>query len=88
MEELVGPPAPDVAEVDVEGTACLFSPRVNQAVMLNETASDVWFLCDGTRTISQIVDRLAAVYQVDATAIERDVREAVSRFVDAGLIGA
>ena len=36
-------------------------------------ASEILRRCDGSRTIGEIVDELAAVYTADRTEIERDV---------------
>lgn len=83
---MVGPPFEDVTEVEVDGRACLYSPRATDVVLLNQTASDVWFLCDGSLTVEQVVDRLATAYTVDAAAIDADVRAAVRSFHDAGLM--
>jgi pyrroloquinoline quinone biosynthesis protein D len=38
-------------------------------------AHEILRRCDGTRSIGQIVDELAAVYAADRTEIEHDVRE-------------
>ena len=38
-------------------------------------ASEILRRCDGTRTIGEIVDELAALYTADRTEIEGDVKE-------------
>jgi pyrroloquinoline quinone biosynthesis protein D len=38
-------------------------------------APEILKRCDGTRTLAQIVDELAALYNADRTTIEGDVRE-------------
>jgi hypothetical protein len=82
----VGPPLDGVTEVEVDGQACLFSPVTNQVLLLNQTASDVWYLCDGTMTLAAVVQRLADVYDVPPNRLRADVRSAVESFVDAGLL--
>lgn len=83
---VVGPPLDDVTEVEVDGQACLYSPRGDAVVMLNQTASDIWFLCDGSLSEDQIVSRLAASYDVTARSIDTDVRSTIRSFLDAGLL--
>jgi pyrroloquinoline quinone biosynthesis protein D len=48
-------------------------------LVLNKTAHDVLALCDGQRTIAEIVKALAAQYAVDTNAIDADVREILQR---------
>jgi pyrroloquinoline quinone biosynthesis protein D len=38
-------------------------------------ASDILSRCDGTRTVSQIVDELAVLYTAEASEIARDVED-------------
>jgi pyrroloquinoline quinone biosynthesis protein D len=38
-------------------------------------APEILKRCDGTRTLTQIVDELTALYNADRTTIEGDVRE-------------
>jgi pyrroloquinoline quinone biosynthesis protein D len=38
-------------------------------------APEILRRCDGTRTLDQIIDELAALYAADRTEIEGDVRE-------------
>lgn len=41
-------------------------------------ASDILRRCDGTRTISQIIDELATLYAADRAEIEGDVTDMLS----------
>lgn len=84
----VGPAVPGVVEADVDGEACLHSPTSGEVLMLNQTASDVWFLCDGSLTLTQIVDRLAQAYDVAPEEIASDVAAIIDQFGDAGLLSA
>jgi pyrroloquinoline quinone biosynthesis protein D len=38
-------------------------------------ANDILSRCDGTRTVGQIVDELAALYTAEASGIARDVED-------------
>jgi pyrroloquinoline quinone biosynthesis protein D len=48
-------------------------------LVLNKTAHDVLALCDGLRTVAEIVKALAAQYAVEANAIDSDVKEILQR---------
>lgn len=86
LDGTIGPPLPGVTEVEVGGRVNLYAPATAQAVLLNDTASDVWRLVDGTSTGRDIVALLAGSYRVPAASIEADVLAALRRFVEAGLI--
>ena len=58
-------------------------PRV---IVLNQTASDVWTLCDGTSTLPEVVATLARAYGVEAAAIRADVEATVARFRAEGFL--
>lgn len=82
----MGPPLPDVTETAVDGTVSLYAPSTQQVLLLNETATSVWRLADGTRTVGQLVDELAAQYGVAAESIRDQVRGTVQDLADGGLI--
>jgi hypothetical protein len=84
--QLVGPPAAGVSEVEIDGRICLYAPGSEQVVVLNDTASDVWRLADGERTLAELVDLLAASYGVEAASILGDVQAAVEQFRAAALL--
>ncbi|HTW68429.1 MAG TPA: pyrroloquinoline quinone biosynthesis peptide chaperone PqqD [Acetobacteraceae bacterium] len=44
-------------------------------------ASEILRRCDGSRTIAQIVDELAAIYNADRTEIAGDVKEMLSELL-------
>jgi len=82
----VGPPAPHILETEVEGEISLYDPRKENVTILNGTASDVWLLCDGTRSTDEIVELLASSYGVDAGQIKGEVTATIDQFVAAGLL--
>ena len=45
-------------------------------------ASEILRRCDGSRTIGQIVDELAALYTADRAEIEGDVNDMLAELVD------
>jgi coenzyme PQQ biosynthesis protein PqqD len=57
------------------------------ALMLNETAAAILQLCDGERTIEQIVDTLAQQFTgTDRTLIANEVTELLTRLRTRGLM--
>lgn len=44
-------------------------------LVLNQTAHDVLTLCDGQRSVAEIIKTLAAQYETDANIIDGDVKE-------------
>ncbi|SEF17199.1 PqqD family protein [Jiangella alba] len=71
-----------VRELDVDGAVTLFHEPTQTALVLNETASDVWRLLDGRRTVADIVDELAQVYAADAGTIRSGVHAALRQLAD------
>jgi hypothetical protein len=53
---------------------------------LNETGGRIWELCDGNRTVSQVVATLAAEYEVPYSTLESDVIELLEGFRKGKLI--
>lgn len=85
-EEKVGPHEPDLAIVEVDGRINIFAPRSGQAFMLNETASAIWALADGDLTPSQIVERVAGIYEVPADTVRDEVLATLTGFLDDHLL--
>jgi pyrroloquinoline quinone biosynthesis protein D len=48
-------------------------------LVLNKTAHDVLALCDGQRTIAEIINALAAQYAIEANTINADVKEILQK---------
>jgi hypothetical protein len=82
----VGPAVGEVREVDVDGSLTIYRRDIDQVLVLNRTASDVWRLSDGTLDEAEVVDRLAQVYGLDPEDIVDDVRATIARFVREGFI--
>ncbi len=74
-------------EVFAQGGECLlYHPGRDEATALNRSATDVWELCDGTRTVAGIARELAGRYGVDADALSGDVSAALEDLHARGLI--
>lgn len=70
----------------VDDDILLYHPGVSKTIRLNETASIIWKLCDGERTIGEITTLIAASFPDDAHRILEDVQAALQRFADEGAI--
>jgi Coenzyme PQQ synthesis protein D (PqqD) len=66
----------------------IYDPNSSQAASLNETASMIWELCDGTRTIHQLCVELAQRFDLLPEDVEKDVRDGVERLCELGLLCA
>lgn len=53
---------------------------------VNENAGLIWNLCDGQRSLAEIAALLAGHYPEAVAEIERDLSDAVSQMVDAGVM--
>lgn len=82
----VGPSLPNVLETEVDGEVSLYNPAQEQVTVLNGTATDVWYLCDGTRTEEEIVELLAQSYSVSPEQIRDDVSRTIQMIRGAGLL--
>lgn len=82
----LGPARPGTAEVELDGRFSIYSARRDEVLTLNDTASDVWRLCDGTLTLEEITAVLATAYSTAPDLIAPDLRAVAGQFLDAGLI--
>ena len=53
---------------------------------LNEIGSRIWELCDGNRTVSQVVAAIATEYDAPYSTLENDVIELLEDFRNGKLI--
>jgi hypothetical protein len=70
----------------LDGEALLFDPAQRRLVHCNETAALVWRLCDGERTVAEIIALLTEAYPEQATAIPQDVQSVLAQLLDADAI--
>jgi coenzyme PQQ biosynthesis protein PqqD len=69
----------DVA--DIEGEYVLYRLGAHQAIHLNETATVIYSLFDGTRSIQEVIDLLTAEFPIAQADIANDVLEAVQLLI-------
>ena len=66
-------PQTGVLKHDVSGSMVLFNMEDGQYYALNEIAARIWELCDGTRTVSDVVAVICCEYDAPAPTISEDV---------------
>lgn len=54
--------------------------------MLSASASSVWSLLDGTRTVSEVVARLADEYGTEPVRLQAEVEQVVAALAGSGLL--
>ena len=64
----------------------LFNVSDGNYYSLNDIGGRVWELCDGTRTVSQLVAALAAEYDATTEVLEKDVVELLEGLQNGKLI--
>ena len=70
---------------DLDGEFMIYQSAEGRAVYLNETASLVWKLCDGQRSVAAIEGLLGEAYP-DATELSADVESAVLKLLEHGVV--
>jgi hypothetical protein len=84
MDRLHKSPGLVVEEMDEE--ILLYHPSTHKAIHLNGTAAAIWKLCDGTRTVSDLIDCLTAEFPSAKPKIAPEVREAIGRLLRDGAL--
>ena len=64
----------------------LTHPAVRRKPAVNETAALVWGLCDGRRTVADLISLLAEAYPESAASIRQDVYDTLFALSDLGAI--
>lgn len=69
-----------------DGESLLYSAMRDEASALNRTATEIWELCDGTRTVGAIAHALGQRYGIDEADLLADVTIAVTTLRSRGLV--
>lgn len=77
---------PEIRAEHVSGELVLYDAAGGRAAYLNGSAAAIWALCDGERTMADIVAYLTN--EIGGDSIGRDVEETIQRFRTAGLLAA
>jgi hypothetical protein len=68
----------------MDGEYLIYSPGGSKALFLNNSAAVIWNLCDGQRTVQEIVELLADVYPGFDMAAE--VQNAINSLSQEGVL--
>lgn len=79
-------PSTEFSLEQLDNELLLYHPAKTLTVYMNETASLVWQLCDGKRTVSEIVRQLQGAYPEAAGDMQSDVEQALAIFSEHGAI--
>jgi hypothetical protein len=75
----------DCLEEVLEGEVVLYSTIASQALYLNESASIVWMLINGERTLAAITNLISDAY-IEIDDIQNDVVYIVNKLKDYGAV--
>jgi hypothetical protein len=78
--------SPDVLVEDLDQDVCLYRADIDEVLVLNATAGDVWRLADGEFELEQVVLRLAEVYRLSAEDIRDQVESVFADLLDRGYL--
>ena len=87
-ETPIGPAVDGIHEEVGDSEIILYLEEADKVVTLNETGSALWTMCDGSRTLSEIIDALADAYRVETDEIRPDVERLVGELREAGFLPA
>ena len=73
-------PNKDVSLQRVGQEAILHDRCNGRAHVINESAAQIWELCDGQNTLDQIVSAFAGVYAQPAADVRADVQYILAKF--------
>lgn len=65
-----------------DGRITVYHPALTTSVHLDDTGALVWELCNGRRTVADIISILRRIYPESADQIEADVKEVVINLVE------
>ena len=84
--DLIAKPIEGIELTEMEGEGILYWRERTKMLYLNESARVIWQLCDRGRTVSEIVDALAAEFPGLETEISFQVPELIAQFVAEGVL--
>jgi hypothetical protein len=79
---------PTVASAELDGELVLYDEDRRRLIVLNETAALVWSSCDGTRTVGEMIDEIAAAYTMERENVAEDVTGLIDDLMTEDLLTA
>lgn len=75
-----------VHELDEDGDTVLFDKQGSRLLVLNAVGAGVWHLCDGTRTVDDIVDEILETLPADRAQVRTDIERFLRELESSGLV--
>jgi len=79
-------PAPGILLEEIDDDICLYRADIDEVLVLNQSAADVWRLADGTRTEAELLEHLAQAYGVASDELAADVSTVLSDLTQRGYL--
>jgi hypothetical protein len=70
----------------VEGQTVLLDIQSGEYFALNDVGRSVWDLCDGSRTVAEVIEAMCSEYDVPAETASDDTGALLESLVGAGLV--
>ncbi len=70
----------------LDGETLLYRHSLKKMIYMNESAASVWKLCDGQRTVAQIISLLVQAYPEAADTLAGEVGQALDHLVGEGAL--
>ena len=86
LVDAVPTPVPGVEMEVVENEVLFYHPQQTRAVYLNPTAALVWCLCDGSRSVHEIIRILGESYPEAVATLTEDVLGTLNQLHESGVL--
>lgn len=70
----------------IEGEAILVEISTGEVIHLNEIGAEVWNYLDDKKQISEIIQHICDIFEVDKEVAQKDVLEFIQLLLDKGLV--
>lgn len=70
----------------LDGEVVLLHPAQNTIIHSNQTGALIWNLCDGLRSVDEIIQVLSAAYPESAREIASDVPQTIQALLERGAL--
>jgi hypothetical protein len=70
-------PAAEVVVEDLGDDVTLYRASIDEVLVLNHSAGDIWRLADGELTVAEMAERLSAAYEVPIEELQPQVVEVI-----------
>jgi pyrroloquinoline quinone biosynthesis protein D len=77
---------PDLLVEDRDTEVLLYEAGAHRAIYLNDTAALVWKLCNGTRTVQDLIDLLSENYPDARADLPREIEQTVEMLLGDGAL--